>query len=319
MEDQDHNPYRFPTPSEPAQASETPDPTRAEPAPIESGLTSAYDGRLLFDGHTHTPRCKHARGEGSDYAQAALNAGLRGFAITCHNPMPQGYGARMRMAPDELDAYVEDMKATRELYAGRVDVLLGLEADYVPGHENVVACQINAHDFDVVIGSVHPQIPEYRARYFAGDTFAYQQTYFEHLADSAESGLFDVLAHGDLIKQLMPRSWSLSRILPDICHALDRIADSGVAMELNTSGWRKRLRECMPGPRILYEMANRRIPITLGADAHQPERVGENFDQALALLDAAGYRHVSFFRDRKRFQIPMDAARASLDQLLTVA
>lgn len=276
-------------------------------------MTAAYDGRLLFDGHTHTPRCQHARGDGAEYAEAALKAGLRGFAITCHNPMPAGYGARMRMKPAELDAYVDDMKATRDLVAGRVDVLLGLEADYVPGYENVVACQINAHDFDVVIGSVHPQIPEYRARYFAGDTFAYQKTYFEHLGDSAESGLFDVIAHGDLIKQLMPRSWSLSRILPDICHALDRIAGSGVAMELNTSGWRKRLRECMPGPRILYEMARRRIPITLGADAHQPERVGENFDQALALLDAAGYRHVSFFRDRKRLQIPMAAARASLD------
>ena len=226
--------------------------------------------------------------------------------------MPGGYGARMRMAPDELDAYIDDIKTLRDLYAGRVDVLLGLEADYVPGFENIVACQVNAHDLDVVIGSVHPQIPEYRARHFVGDTFAYQKTYFEHLGDSAESGLFDVIAHGDLIKQLMPRSWSLSRILPDICHALDRIADSGVAMELNTSGWRKRLRECMPGPRILYEMAQRRIPVTLGADAHQPERVGENFDQALALLDAAGYRQVSFFRNRERFEVPLLAARATL-------
>ena len=317
MEDLDHNPYRFPTPAEPA-----PTPAPASDAPLdppEPGLTSAYDGRLLFDGHTHTPRCQHARGDGDDYAQAALSAGLRGFAITCHNPMPGDYGARMRMKPGEFDAYVDDMKAVRDRYAGRVDVLLGLEADFVPGLENAVACQVNAHDFDVVIGSVHPQIPEYRARYFAGDTFAYQKVYFEHLGDSAESGLFDVIAHGDLIKQMMPRSWSLSRILPDICHALDRIAGSGVAMELNTSGWRKRLRECMPGPRILYEMAQRRIPVTLGADAHQPERVGENFDQALALLDAAGYRHVSYFRNRERFEIPMAAARASLETAAAVA
>jgi len=77
--------------------------------------------------------------------------------------MPGDYGARMRMKPDEFDAYVDDMKAVRDRHAGRVDVLLGLEADFVPGLENAVACQVNAHDLDVVIGSVHPQIPEYRA------------------------------------------------------------------------------------------------------------------------------------------------------------
>ncbi len=266
---------------------------------------------MLFDGHTHTPRCKHAQGEGHQYAQAALDANLRGFAVTCHNPLP-GHGDKMRMAPSELDDYVADVIATRDMFAGRVDVLLGLEADYVPGLESVVAMQINTHPFDVVLGSVHPQIPEYRDRYFAGDTLAYQRIYFDHLAASAETELFDVIAHGDLIKQLMPRSWSISRILPDICSALDRIAATGVAMELNTSGWRKRLRECMPGPRILYEMARRRIPITLGADAHQPQRVGENFDQALALIDASGYRHISFFRNRKRFDIPLATARKSL-------
>ena len=277
-----------------------------------------YHGRLLFDGHTHTPRCGHARGEGAEYAAAALEANLRGFAVTCHNPMP-GHGDAIRMKPEELDDYVADVLEVRNLYEGQLEVLLGLEADYVPGMANTVAMQVNAHPFDVVLGSVHPQIPEYRQRFFAGDTLAYQRLYFEHLAESAETELFDVIAHGDLIKQLMPRSWSISRILPDICTTLDRIAATGVAMELNTSGWRKRLRECMPGPRILYEMARRRIPVTLGSDSHQPGRVGENFDQALALLAAAGYQNISFFRERKRFDIPLAAARISLEPVLADA
>ena len=315
MEAPPPNPYRFPgLDAAPAAAEPSRTPERG-PAGHAAPSPPSFTGPVLIDGHTHTPRCGHARGTGDEYVHAALDAGLAGLAVTCHNPMPGGWGARMRMGDDELPAYVQDVRDLQRRWEGRADVRLGLEADFVPGKEDLVARQINAHNFDVVLGSVHPQIPEYRQRYWNGSTLDYQRTYFEHLAQSAESGLFDVIAHGDLIKQLMPQSWSLSRILPDIEAALDRIAATGVAMELNTSGWRKRLQECMPGPRILYELARRRIPVTLGADAHQPERVGENFDQALALLDAAGYRGVSYFRQRERHEVPMAAARKSLERV----
>jgi histidinol-phosphatase (PHP family) len=93
--------------------------------------------------------------------------------------------------------------------------------------------------------------------------------------------------------------------MEDVCHCLDRIARAGVAMEFNTSGWRKPLPEPSPGPRILYEMARRRIPVTLGSDAHSPKRTGENFRKALRLLDAAGYRHVSLFDRRQRLDLPI--------------
>ena len=101
----------------------------------------------------------------------------------------------------------------------------------------------------------------------------------------------------------MPRRWSVSKILDDVCKSLDRIAATGVAMEFNTSGWRKPMAEPCPGPRILYEMARRRIPVTLGSDAHSPKRVGENFRKALRLIQAAGYRKVSVFQQRQRHDL----------------
>ncbi len=266
----------------------------------------------LYDAHSHTPFCGHARGEIEDYAAVALQRGLTGLIVTCHNPMPDGYAANMRMREDQLDEYVLYVQRARRRFEGRLDVRLGLEADYVRGYENHVDQQLRRHDFDFVLGSVHPQVPEFKDAHFIGDTLAFQQVYFDQLAASAETGLFDALAHPDLVKHLMPRHWSVGRIIDDACRALDRIARTGVAMEFNTSGWRRPLVQASPCPRLLYEMARRRIPITLGSDAHSPGRVGENFEQALRQIQAAGYRHLSVFHQRQRKEVPLAEALACL-------
>lgn len=282
-----------------------------------AGPTEEPDDRGgLFDAHMHTTLCKHARGRIEQYADAALKRGLAGITVTCHNPMPDGYGAAMRMDPDQLAGYVVHVERARRVFEGRLDVRLGLEADFVPGCERFVEEQLASHPFDFVLGSVHPQTPEYRERYYRKDNFKYQQIYFDHLAASAETGLYDSLAHPDLIKNLMPRHWSVSKVLDDVCRSLDRIARTGVAMEFNTSGWRKPVPEPCPGPRILYEIARRRIPITLGSDAHSPGRVGENFRKALRLLEAAGVQHVAVFKQRQRVDVPIAAV---YDRLTTPA
>ncbi|MEM9419594.1 MAG: histidinol-phosphatase HisJ family protein [Planctomycetota bacterium] len=277
-----------------------------DPPPSESPdkpRRNKTEGLGLYESHMHTALCKHAKGGIEQYAQVALKRGLSGVIVTCHNPMPDGYAAEMRMDESQLDEYVMYVDRARHVMEGRVDVRLGLEADYVPGYESYLEKQLSSHDFDFVLGSVHPQVPEYQAKYYEKDTFKFQQLYFQHLADSAETGLFDSLAHPDLIKMLMPRHWSVSKILGDVCKSLDRIAATGVAMEFNTSGWRRPLNEACPGSRILYEMARRRIPITLGSDAHSPKRVGSNFRQALRLIQAAGYRKVSLFLQRERHDL----------------
>ena len=94
-----------------------------------------------------------------------------------------------------------------------------------------------------MLGSIHYQIQEYRKLFHPGNTHAYQELYFDHLAMSAESGLFDTLAHPDLIKNESPADWDFDRLRPFIASALDRIAATGVAMELNTSGVEKALPE----------------------------------------------------------------------------
>lgn len=276
---------------------------------------SARPAPLLYESHCHTPLCKHARGLPAEYARVAEARGLRGIIFTDHCPLPGGFSAGLRMAPEEFEQYVDLVANVRELFGGRLDVRLGLESDYYPGVEpwlEELHARVPLH---YVLGSVHPHIGDYRAKYFRGDSFAYQQVYFEHLAESAETGLYDALAHPDLVKNEMPSEWSFARIEPFIERALDRIAQTGVAMELNTSGVNKALPEMNPGLAMLRLMHARGIPVVLGADAHRPERVADGFPNALRMLRSVGYREVNYFTERKRHAVPIDAALRSLGEL----
>jgi histidinol-phosphatase (PHP family) len=164
-----------------------------------------------------------------------------------------------------------------------------------------------------VIGSVHPQTPEYQDRYFNGDWVAFQHQYFTSLAEAAETGLFDCISHPDLVKNLAPEEYDLEGLKPTILKTLDRIAATGVAMELNTSGLLKTVPEMNPSLAILTEMNLREIPVVVGADAHIPERVAADYRMAYDLLNEASYHTVRYFKNREAVEIPISLARESLN------
>lgn len=270
---------------------------------------------LLYESHCHTPLCKHAVGSPDEYATMAGLRGFRGIIFTCHCPLPGGFAADVRMAPEEFDTYAGMIAATRARFEGRVDVRLGLESDYYPGVESWLEELHARHPLNHVLGSVHYQMQDYRVRFQTGDAFDYQRLYFEHLAQSAETGLYDTLAHPDLIKNDSPRDWDFERICPHIERALDRIAATGVSMELNTSGLLKALPEMNPSRDMLALMKARDIPVVIGADAHRPERVGDRYGEALETLADIGYTEVGYFLERKRHTVPITDALASLKRV----
>ncbi|MCC7033648.1 MAG: histidinol-phosphatase [Acidobacteria bacterium] len=267
---------------------------------------------ILYDAHMHTPLCGHAIGQPEAYARQALRVGLGGVVFTCHAPMPDGFWPGVRMREDELDTYVAIVARAADRFRGRLDVRLGLESEYFPGFERYLARLHRRARFEYILGSVHWQSPEYRARFGAGPLESFRRRYFTHLADAAETGLYDCLSHPDLIKNHRPASWRFSRLADHVGRCLDRIAATGVAMELNTSGLRKPCAEMNPGHEMLALMAARGIPVVVGSDAHRPERVGAHFVEALEALERAGYAEVHVFARRRRRALRIADARACL-------
>ena len=259
----------------------------------------------MVDSHMHTPLCRHAVGEPEDYAARGLEQGLRGIIFTCHSPMPAGFWPHVRMSEAEFDGYVALIGRCRDAFAGELEVRLGIESDYFPGYEGWIEKLHQRAEFHHCLGSVHWQGPEYGARFNPHDEHGFRKAYWQNLAASAETGLFDTLAHPDLIKNYRSATWRFEEWQDDIAAALDRIARTGAAMELNTSGLHKMFPEMNPGRPMLRLMRERKIPVVIGSDSHVARRVGENFGAALEMLRDAGYESVSVFENRRRKNLPL--------------
>jgi len=269
--------------------------------------------RILYESHMHTPLCKHAKGDPEDYAEVAERRGLKGIIVTCHNPTENNeWSPGVRMSVEEYDEYVALVARARQAWAGRIDIRIGLESDYAPGMEPWLEVLHEKAELHHVLGSVHPHLNDYKQLYLNDDPVDFQRTYFEHLAMAAETGLFDTISHPDLVKNVFPDEWDIERLMDHLKRCLDRIAEAGAAMEINTSGINKSVPEMNPGVVMLEQMKERNIPVVLGADAHQPQRVAANFEEALDGLEEVGYSHVSLFLDRTRQDIEIGRARDSL-------
>lgn len=238
--------------------------------------------------------------------------GLAGVIFTCHCPLPNEHSSRVRMDPEQLDEYVLLVNDGAQFAPEGFEVRLGMESDYYPGMESWLEKLHQSADFEYILGSVHWHLAEYLEDFFEGDIDDFRRQYFEHLAESAETGLFDCLAHPDLIKNAEPGGWDFDAFQEDIAFALDRIAKTGVAMEINTSGVHKITPEMNPGPEMLAMIAQRDIPIVIGSDSHIPQRVGEGFHDALDMLETAGFKKVSNFKNRERYDLNIADVRQSM-------
>jgi histidinol-phosphatase (PHP family) len=210
-------------------------------------------------------------------------------------------------ARDDLDAYCEFVRAT--------PLRLGIECDFVPGAEDRTASLLEAREFDYVVGSVHV-VGEVAVDHEGFDVWAERgdpdevwRRYFEALAACARSGLFDILAHPDLVKV-----WGAARPLPerDPRHyyepAVEAIAESGIAVEVSTAGLRKPVGELYPSPGFAELCVEAGACFSLSSDAHLPAQVGFGYDRALELLGRLGVGEIAVFENRERRLEPLGAA-----------
>jgi histidinol-phosphatase (PHP family) len=203
-------------------------------------------------------------------------------------------------ARDDLDAYCAFVRE-------ETDLRLGIEADFIPGREDRMAELLAAREFDYVVGSIH-FVGDGALDYDRYDIWSagsspekVWRTYFEWLAEAAMSGMFDILAHPDLVKY-----WGRERPQPDrdlryfYEVAMEGIAESGIAVEVSTAGLRKPVGELYPARAFLEMVVDAGNPIALSSDAHTPDDLGRDYEQALELLDDLGVRELAVFEGRQR-------------------
>src|ERR1041384_2365292 len=106
------------------------------------------------DYHMHTPLCRHATGEPTEYAARALDIGLAEIGFSDHSPMRRDNFDEWRMNFSQLDEYVGKVRQARHDHP-RLEIKLALEVDFLPGHEEWIRELAARHPWDYFIGSVH--------------------------------------------------------------------------------------------------------------------------------------------------------------------
>jgi histidinol-phosphatase (PHP family) len=208
-------------------------------------------------------------------------------------------------AHDDLDAYCEFVRS-------ETDLKLGIEADFVPGREDRMANLLDPREWDYVIGSLHflgDQALDVRGEHDiwrSGNPEKVWERYFETLGEAARTGMFDVLAHPDLVKV-----WGRGAPVPEgdlrrfYERAMDGIAESDVAIEVSTAGLRKPVAELYPSLQFLELCLEAGRPVSLSSDAHEPGQLGHEYERAVEWLRERGVDELAVFDRRRRRLEPL--------------
>jgi histidinol-phosphatase (PHP family) len=268
---------------------------------------------VLTDYHLHlrpdepdTPPERYFTAENVErYRAAAAAAGIEELGVSEHV-----YRFRQALdlwrhpfweeqARDDLDAYCGFLRG-----AG---LKVGVECDFVPGAEDRTAELLAARDFDYVVGSVHfvgdaaVDHPGWDVWEGDADPERVWRRYFDALAECAHSGLFDILAHPDLVKV-----WGRGRPLPEgdlrrsYEPAVEAIAASGIAVEVSTAGLRKPVGELYPARGFAELCVEAGAAFALSSDAHLPAQVGFGYERAVEFLGGLGIEQICVFERRRR-------------------
>ena len=254
---------------------------------------------MKVDLHNHTKLCNHANGEMDEYIKKAINSGTKYFGFSDHAPMD--YDPKYRMNFNDMSVYESDVLKLKERYKGDIEILLGYEVDYLKNHmdDRVLNAKV-----DYLIGSVHFlgewgfDNPEFIGEYKNRDIDEIWQKYFDTIQEMAESRLFDIVGHLDLIKvfKFIPKK--------DICkiayNALVAIKKADMAIELNVAGFRKPVKEQYPSIPLLKLAFELNIPITFGSDAHEANQISLFSEEIETIAKNIGYTECAIFHDRER-------------------
>lgn len=244
--------------------------------------------------HTHTVRCHHAEGTEREYIEQAIARKLETLGFSDHSPQvfDGGYVSGKRMLPEQLEEYVATLQSLREEYAGRIEILIGLEAEYYPKYFGRLMDLIRPYHLDYLLLGQHylgneeeglppcPRPTEDEGRL---------EQYVRQVTEGMETGAFSCVVHPDILNytgdRKINRKW-----YEKLCV---RAKELGIPLEMNMLGFATNRN--YPNSdffRIVCDVGNE---VVLGCDAHAPSRVADpsEIERCMAFLKACGIQETS--------------------------
>jgi histidinol-phosphatase (PHP family) len=266
---------------------------------------------MLFNLHTHT-FFSDGSSHPEEYVKEALRQGFEILGFSDHSPVP--FDNNFAIRQERLEEYIGTINKLKMEGRG-IDILLGLEIDYIPGITVPTDHYRQNYPFDYFIGSVHlvkngsspdlwfidgKEVSIYDnglKRIFNGDIRNAVTAYYHQVNEMIITQKPEIIGHLDKIKMhnrnryfTEDESWYV-RLVDE---TTDIIKESGAIVEVNTRGiYKKRSDSLFPGTEILKKLKALNIPVTISTDAHKPAELSLGIADAKKTLMEIGFRVVS--------------------------
>lgn len=262
---------------------------------------------VLTDYHVHVERGKFQLDWLQKFIDKAKQEGITDLGISEHayrfketkdilyNPWVA------KRQTESVEEYLEMLFTAREK---GIAIKIGIEMDYIPGKEEVTQRFLEKYPWDYVIGSIHWldqwgfDLGEMKDEWNQRNVTEVYKAYFQNLKKLANSQLFDIVGHFDVIKIFGHVPEMREDLFQLIDSVIDDIASNNMVVEVSTAGLRKPVKEMYPKPEWIEKFYSRNIPIVLCSDAHTPEDVGYGYKDSIAMVTEAGYKNIAVFNKR---------------------
>jgi histidinol-phosphatase (PHP family) len=252
----------------------------------------------MVDYHMHTI-LSDGRETHEEMVRMAIEKGLNEIGFSDHICLkPVDWAMRMEDIP-VMTMQILDLK---EKYCEQIDIRYGVEMDYFPEKEEEIGKLLETIPVDYVIGSVHFigdwNFDTDQSLYGKWSNDVLYEKYFTIIQQAAQSGLFDIIGHIDIIKKFRIYPETNQDVLLE--ETISIIKENNLVVELNTGGMDRPCAEFTPSPKLLEMCFRHHVPVTLSSDAHRPLQIARYYDSAVSLLRQTGYTELVGFQNRTR-------------------
>ena len=266
--------------------------------------------RFDWDGHVHSGFCPHGSGEPTrSRIERAIELGFERISIIEHYPLPPGFPPPPTSLPvdlpvEDVEPYLDETLALREEYAGRIDVLVGFEWDFLPGHLDYMREQLEIvgprmQDGIMSIHFLKGEIIDATAEHFMrralpllGGTLegAYRE-YYRTMLDAVETDFGEYkprrIGHLNIIRRFQRIHAAPGEYRNEILEIVTHAAEKGMQLDFNVSGLRREhCGEAYIPTWLVERIAKGEIDIecVYGSDAHSVDGIGAGLDEAKAMV-----------------------------------
>lgn len=263
------------------------------------------DDSMLSDFHLHSNFSGDSEASPEAMIQQAIRLGMKEMCFTDHYDVD--FPGETDLFLFDIHDYFDCLHQLKEKYRSKIDIRIGMELGLQTHLKEICEKITREHMFDFVIGSIHVvngQDPYYPAFFEGRSEQECYQEYFETVLENLKkTDGYDVVGHIDYIVRYGPdkNKYYSYEAYHDILECILRTCiEKGTGLELNTGCLAYGLGHPNPHPDLLrrYHALGGEI-VTVGSDAHNPERLGFQFEQAKELLKNCGFHYYTVFQGRK--------------------